>query len=427
MNQFRSRESSRFLASDAQGPRDEQQDAILHLSTPHGTALLVVSDGVGGNSGGRIASQAVVDSTREFWTARNGNFGDPWEDLDTLCHLAHREINRRGAKRGLSPRATVVAVYLTPFQAFWVHCGDSRLYHFRSGKLVKRTEDHSVVQILVKQGMLTEEQMGEHPDQGRLLQSLGGEEYTPPTRGTAKLTARDAILLCTDGFWERTKVGEMAEVLFGPRSTAAVRLRQAVERAVKRNGPKGDNVSVAVALPSEEAAAKGTLPTPRKLIPVLVGVLFLLLLALSVFLGLPRHRHHQKAVGTPGASPHATAGMPGVSPHATAGTPGASPHAAAGTPGASPYATAGTPGVSPYATADTPGTSPYATAVAPTSRSNPEQKPSPEANPAKQAPTPSSASPEQDEIPPYKTIQSISIDGKLPNTPLPNTPDAKGD
>jgi PPM family protein phosphatase len=372
-NQPESREGPSFLVADAQGPRDEQQDAAAHFFAPAlGTAFLVVSDGIGGNSGGRIASQAVVESARELWNERNGRFEDPLADLDALCRSAHREMNRRGAKRGIFPRATVVALYLTPSQAFWVHSGDSRLYHFRSGKLLKRTEDDSVVQVMVKQGMLSEEEMGEHPDQGRLLRSLGGEEYRSPTKGTAKLTSRDAFLLCTDGFWERTKVDEMSELLFGPRSTAEVRLRRAVDRAVKRNGPKGDNVTAIVALPTPGADRGSVLPSHRWLTPALVALSLLLVLW---FLFWPTKKEPNQredlngqndipgSASTP-AAPLAT--TPGATP---ATTPGTTP---ATTPGATPATTPGaTLATTPGATlATTPGATPATTSgVAPATTS----------------------------------------------------------
>jgi PPM family protein phosphatase len=254
MSKSHQTDDSRLLLADAQGPRDEQQDAGICLSAPeHSTALLVVSDGVGGKGGGRIASQKVIGLARQMWNERQGILRDPVGDLARFCQLAHNQINDEGSKRGLSPRATIVALFLMPAQAYWVHSGDSRLYHYRAGQLLERTEDHSVVQILVKQGIVAETDMGTHPDQGILLQALGGEEYTAPTHGTAEITPEDGFLLCTDGFWERTKVEEMAELLFSPRAQAALILEKAVARAVKRNGPKGDNVTVALALPAGRA------------------------------------------------------------------------------------------------------------------------------------------------------------------------------
>jgi serine/threonine protein phosphatase PrpC len=244
---------SRFLVAQAQGPRDEQQDAGIYLSSyDRGTALLVVSDGVGGNSGGRIASQQVASTAQQFWEEQEGELLDPRKDLQTLCRVAHERINAEGAKRGISPRATIVALYLTPASAYWIHSGDSRLYHFRDGKLITRTKDHSILEIMVKQGLVKEEEMGTHPDQGVLIQSRGGEDYKSPSLDCVEITPEDAFVLCTDGFWERTTIEEMVRVLFGSKMQATLLLDQAVKRAVTRNGPGGDNVTVAVALPSRE-------------------------------------------------------------------------------------------------------------------------------------------------------------------------------
>jgi hypothetical protein len=95
--------------------------------------------------------------------------------------------------------------------------------------------------------------MGGHPDQGRLLQSIGGPDYKEPSLDSARTTPDDAFLLCTDGFWERTTEAEMAEVLYAPRAGVKHLLTEAVQRAVERNGPRGDNLTVAVALPRRVA------------------------------------------------------------------------------------------------------------------------------------------------------------------------------
>jgi PPM family protein phosphatase len=251
----------RFLIAEEQGPRNEQQDAAVCLTEPHaGTALLIVSDGVGGQSGGRIASQQVIATARQFWTDRKGEFSDPSKDLEALCREAHAQINAAGAQYGVSPRATIVALYLAPAGAYWTHSGDSRLYHFRAGELVSRTEDHSLLQIMLTQGLVKEDGMGTHPDQGLLIQSLGGDEYKSPSMASTETTPQDAFLLCTDGFWERTKVEEMAELLFASRGKAAVLLDQAVKRAVERNSPGGDNVTVALVLPGVETPATSASP-----------------------------------------------------------------------------------------------------------------------------------------------------------------------
>jgi serine/threonine protein phosphatase PrpC len=251
MSQSDPNNASRFLIAGSQGPRSEQQDSGVCLyDDSQGTALVVVGDGVGGRSGGRIASQTAIQQASELWKERNGRFAKPEADLAALCRGAHERINSEGSRLHLSPRTTIIALYLTPTQAWWVHSGDSRLYRFCAGQLVERTEDHSLLEMMVQRGAVKEEDMGSHPDQNTLLQSLGGEQYMSPSEGMAQITPDDGFLLCTDGFWERTSPEEMAALVFAGRDKAATLLTQAVERAVERNGPKGDNVTVALALPA---------------------------------------------------------------------------------------------------------------------------------------------------------------------------------
>ncbi|MEZ0255865.1 MAG: protein phosphatase 2C domain-containing protein [Chthoniobacter sp.] len=267
----------------SQGPRAEQQDSGICLhDDAQGTALIVVGDGVGGRSGGRIASQKVIELASRFWEERKGRLAKPEEDLATLCQVAHEHINSEGSKLGISPRTTIVALYLNPTNAWWVHSGDSRMYHFRAGQLVERTEDHSLLEIMVQRGAVKEEDMGRHPDQHTLLQSLGGEEFMPPSSGTAQITPDDGFLLCTDGFWERTSPEEMSELVFGERSDANERLSAAVERALERNGTKGDNVTVALAMPARAKAAVAP-PISRPNVTLLVTACVLLVLAAGFF------------------------------------------------------------------------------------------------------------------------------------------------
>jgi serine/threonine protein phosphatase PrpC len=245
---------------------------------------VVVGDGVGGRSGGRIASQKVTELASQLWRERKGLLAKPAEDLAAFCQAAHECINSEGSKLGISPRTTVVALYLNPTHAWWVHSGDSRLYHFRAGQLVERTEDHSLLEIMVQRGAVKEEDMGRHPDQHTLLQSLGGEEYMPPSSGTAEITPEDGFLLCTDGFWERTTAEEMAGLVFGERIGAADRLTAAVERAVERNGPKGDNVTVAIAMPAGLGAP--AIPPSKKGLALLLTIAAVLILAVIYFFSL---------------------------------------------------------------------------------------------------------------------------------------------
>lgn len=303
MRQSASNDGPRFLMTGLQGPRAEQQDSGICLhDDARGTALLVVGDGVGGRSGGRIASQKVTELARELWQERKGVLAKPEEDLATLCQMAHEHINNEGSKLGISPRTTIVALYLNPTQAWWVHSGDSRLYHFRAGQFVERTEDHSLLEIMVQRGAVKEEDMGKHPEQHTLLQSLGGEEFMPPSSGTAQITPDDGFLLCTDGFWERTPPEEMAELVFGERAGANERLTAAVERAVERNGPKGDNVTAALAMPTRVKAAVAP-PARQNLVLLFAAGAVLLIAGSLIFWPEPKTEPKRAAAASEGAAP----------------------------------------------------------------------------------------------------------------------------
>jgi len=233
------------------GGRPTQQDACqIWENTAIGATFVVVCDGVGGSRSGAEASAVVIQTAGQLWKDRGGAFADPKKDLLSLSHVAHNRITDlavAGEKR--APASTIVALYLTPNEAHWIHAGDSRLYHFRNSQLVVRTRDHSVVQILVDQGEVSEEEMGSHPDQGRLLQSLGTQEYRDPTYGTASIGQTDAFVLCTDGFWERTPWKAMASIFLAEPPHLESALRKVVNRAVQANGPSGDNVTAAIVAP----------------------------------------------------------------------------------------------------------------------------------------------------------------------------------
>lgn len=224
------------------GGRDEQQDrvAVLHNGNAY---LLVLADGMGGHQGGALAAQAVLDVAGEHIHGEKKR--RPPDLLDSIVSSAHDRINAVGAERGLVPHSTCVLLYLNEMQAHWAHVGDSRLYRFRSGRLIDRTVDHSVVELMRLQGRISEEEMKTHPDQNRLYEALGGSKPPGIDTGGTEISQHDGFLLASDGLWENTKDAELGAV-FEARNLAEA-LRNLVMRARKRGGPGCDNISVAAA------------------------------------------------------------------------------------------------------------------------------------------------------------------------------------
>ncbi len=300
-----------------QGGREEQQDHVDVLVAER-DRLLVVADGMGGHAGGQIASRAALETARQLWQQWDRDSKTPQEFLGQVIATAHEAINRLGEEQGLQPRSTCVMLYLDGERAVWSHVGDSRLYRFRDGKLQNRTRDHSVPQMLLDMGKITEEDVATHPDQNRLTQSLGGDSDPEPDFGEESLKSGDAFLLCSDGLWERVTPDRMIEALYGGDLDELVRVLPQEAYDVERHS--SDNISVAVArldvLPAalvpgaEGASAAGASSGSRSRKPILGGLAAVLILgAIGVVAAV--------GIGGRGTPPAATGGNGKTSPGGT--------------------------------------------------------------------------------------------------------------
>jgi PPM family protein phosphatase len=225
------------------GGRGEQQDHIgMSLSDDGQYGLLALADGMGGHRGGALASRLVVDTAQATWSHQHPGTWEAQSLLVDLCREAHTRIVELGQRHNLDPHTTCVLLLLDPGKASWVHVGDSRCYFIRGNQVISRTRDHSVVQLLVDLKEVAEHEMGTHPDQNKLLKSLGGGADPDPEFGTAGVREGDGFVLCSDGFWETITPVEMAKALtVNDLQAEADRL---VELAAERGGDAGDNASV---------------------------------------------------------------------------------------------------------------------------------------------------------------------------------------
>jgi serine/threonine protein phosphatase PrpC len=249
------------------GSRQEQQDAGFVLADDAaGEQLVLVADGMGGHAGGSIASAQLAETAQRVWGEHRKSPLEPKRLLERIIREGHEAINRAGAEKGLTPRSTCAMLMIRDGTAHWAHVGDSRIYRLRDGQVTRLTRDHSVVQMLVDLGKVSEEEMGTHPDQNRLTQSLGGDASPMPDFGNDAVKAHDAFLVCSDGLWEMIPPAEMAAAL------AAKKLgddgaRHLVERAFDRAKPKSDNITVALlrigGQPTAAAASPDEAPTMR--------------------------------------------------------------------------------------------------------------------------------------------------------------------
>lgn len=192
------------------GGRRENQDHCDHLISEHG-GCWALADGLGGHRGGEVASRLATEQI--ISTFRAAPEISP-ATLKRQMQAAQEAIIQRQEEdpRLFSMRTTAV-ILITDFQsALWAHIGDSRLCHFRSGRMIFQTEDHSVPQAMANAGDITPEEIRFHEDRNRLLRTLGKEDDLRPVirEDPSPLRNGDTFLLCTDGFWEYVTETEMA-------------------------------------------------------------------------------------------------------------------------------------------------------------------------------------------------------------------------
>jgi PPM family protein phosphatase len=253
-------QSYRLVASTGihKGDRDYQQDQVALLSHPraNGCVLAVVADGMGGRSGGRKASDQVMLTTRQLFDRFSPEFDDPATVLMQIVREAHIVIRLTAISAEQEPHSTFAAFLITPDgQCYWAHSGDSRIYQFQRGRMVKRTSDHSYVQALVDRGQLTEEEAQSHPQSNILVGCLGTEADPPvATHVIPHIRPGDVMMACSDGVWHYFTQEELASVLesLAPREATEFLIDKARTRA--RGG--GDNLSLAIVKVEALAADK---------------------------------------------------------------------------------------------------------------------------------------------------------------------------
>jgi serine/threonine protein phosphatase PrpC len=231
------------------GHREENQDRVAIAADEH-AALLVVLDGMGGHAqGARAAETALATLIEAFWQAPHPIF-DPLGFLHLSLGRAHEEVVKLGAGLGMEsrPRATCALCLVQDSAAYWAHVGDSRVYQLRQHQIVERTRDHSHVEVLLREGLITEAEVHGHPMRNYVECCLGGDAALPEMSISTrrKLRTGDMLVLCTDGMWANLQDQDF--VRFAQASDKPLRdsLTELGAQAVQASAPHSDNTSAAV-------------------------------------------------------------------------------------------------------------------------------------------------------------------------------------
>jgi len=228
--------------------RKDNEDAIGYVSDERsGCHLIVVADGVGGAACGQVASQLAVQTIRQsFFSTVDSDFS-----INDRLALAIAEANRLIFYRSSRDRhcrgmgSTCAALALDEQFAHIAHIGDSRVYLIRGGRIRQLTRDHSRVQRMLDDGLITEEEAANHPDRDWLDRALGQREHILPDvlNDPIRFRQDDTFIVCTDGLTNLLRDEEIFRLVqCAPASHACEAL---IEIANERGG--NDNITVAIA------------------------------------------------------------------------------------------------------------------------------------------------------------------------------------
>ncbi|MGH2865025.1 MAG: Stp1/IreP family PP2C-type Ser/Thr phosphatase [Solirubrobacteraceae bacterium] len=253
------RVSEQYAGTDTGRQRRANEDSLLARSP-----LFVVADGMGGAQAGEVASRIAVESFQPGVQ----DASDPELALAELARAANsriHELSHTSAEHA-GMGTTLTAVYVGELELAIAHVGDSRAYCLRDGQLERLTDDHSLVDELMRQGRLTPEEAVEHPQRSVITRALGPEATVEVDTRTVRARPGDVYLICSDGL--TTMIGEeqIAELLL-----AHPRLRDAGEALIAAANEAGGRDNITVVLLRLEDVQVGRQP-PEEAHATLVGV-----------------------------------------------------------------------------------------------------------------------------------------------------------
>ena len=237
-----------FAQTDIGMLRQMNQDFVKFHKFDDETALLIVCDGMGGAKAGNVASEVAANSVyntvlQKYKVTMND------KDLKTLMTSAVNGANldvfdlAQNNEEYYGMGTTVVFTFLSDGYAYTIHAGDSRAYIIYPDEMEQITTDHSIVQQMIENNIITPEEAKHHPKRNVITRALGIEECLETDFNITKLEQDAKILLCSDGLTNFVDDEDIKKI--ANKNDAKDICKKLIELANKNGG--GDNISVAVA------------------------------------------------------------------------------------------------------------------------------------------------------------------------------------
>jgi protein phosphatase len=245
------------VATDRGQIRDNNEDAFL---VDDESSVYAVADGMGGHRGGEVASHTAIEALR-------ASSASGMEVEDAIKNANAAVLERAEGDDGLTGMGTTLTAVVVsgPHQLLIGHVGDSRAYLLRDGTLTRVTEDHSLVEELVRDGRLTPEQAEAHPQRAIITRVVGVNTDIDVDLYSVDVLPGDRIVICSDGLTTMLRDREVERIARGerdPQHTA-----DALVAAANTAGGE-DNITVIV-IDVLEVDSQG--PTATAVIPALAA------------------------------------------------------------------------------------------------------------------------------------------------------------
>jgi PPM family protein phosphatase len=186
--------------------KSEQAPENLHL-------LIVVSDGMGGQLAGEVASHLTVTTLREELMKMSRKI-PPYDRIVQAVEQANYKVYRESMRpeyRGMG--ATVTAALIEGDKVYIAEVGDSRAYLVRNNRIKQVTTDQSLMEVLISRGLISQDEAERSANRGVLLQAIGSKEEVQVAVTSLSLQANDYLLLCSDGLSNKVKSSELLQFI----------------------------------------------------------------------------------------------------------------------------------------------------------------------------------------------------------------------
>ena len=235
-----------FYLTDSGKVRDHNEDSVTILKNANDEYLLIVADGMGGHRAGEVASSMVINHfSKEFSKLTTiGSKIDAINWLKENINNVNTEIIDHTKKNpdSMGMGTTTVMALVTKDYLLFGNIGDSSGFVYKNGKLTKATKDHTLVNLLVSAGDLTEEEAKYHPKRNVLMKALGSSD-------TVELdifdvdTNIDGVLLCSDGLTGMLTKEQIEKVL----NDKDLEIEEKIIKLIRKSNARGgtDNISIA--------------------------------------------------------------------------------------------------------------------------------------------------------------------------------------